>query len=147
MEKRRPRPPEDTPMLESNPESSQSDSVAQLRTDFHILVGEGNWKAARLLLEARPELLVVSGDLTALYGEVLLRTGRNHAAREWLTKALVRLEPREERVALRRVMNLLGVALFELGLLEDAAAMLEHVAELARRIGDDLLLAKARNNL
>jgi tetratricopeptide (TPR) repeat protein len=44
-------------------------------------------------------------------------------------------------------MNLLGVALFELGMLEAAASTLEQVAEVAWSNGDDLLLAKARNNL
>jgi tetratricopeptide (TPR) repeat protein len=122
-------------------------TVAELRADLDKLIRDGNWNAARVVLEAQPEVLAASGDLTALYGEVLLRTGRSHAAREWLTKALARLEPRNERMALLRVMNLLGIALFELGLLQEAAAMLEQVAELAWRIGDDLLLAKARNNL
>ncbi|HEY9014108.1 MAG TPA: tetratricopeptide repeat protein, partial [Gemmatimonadales bacterium] len=72
---------------------------------------------------------------------------RSQAAREWLAQTLLQLASRGERVALRRVMNLLGIALFELGRMEEAATILEQVAEVAWNSGDDLLLAKARNNL
>jgi tetratricopeptide (TPR) repeat protein len=135
-------------MLEPVPDVSLLlDPIAQTRTEIEKPAGDGDWNAVRELLDGRPGVLAASGELTALYGEVLLRTGRSHAAREWLAGALLQLEHRGERVALRRVMNLLGVALFELGLLEEAAGMLEQVAELAWSNGDDLLLAKARNNL
>jgi tetratricopeptide (TPR) repeat protein len=135
-------------MPEPVPQSSGVlDPVAQVRSEIEAPVGAANWNAVRELLAARPEAVAASGDLTALYGEVLLRTGRSQAAREWLARAQVQLKRRGELVALRRVMNLLGVALFELGLIEEAAAILEHVAEIAWSSGDDLLLAKARNNL
>jgi tetratricopeptide (TPR) repeat protein len=135
-------------MLEPLPEPSVVlDPVAQLRIEIEKPIDAGNWIAVRDTLAARPDALAVCGDLSALYGEVLLRTGRSQVAREWLTQALLQLERRGERVALRRVMNLLGIALFELGLLEEAAAILEQVAEIAWSSGDDLLLAKARNNL
>jgi tetratricopeptide (TPR) repeat protein len=135
-------------MLEPVPDTSLVlDPVAQLRTELEKPVGAGNWSAVRDTLAARPDALAVSGDLSALYGEVLLRTGRSQAAREWLGQALRQLERRGERVALRRAMNLLGVALFELGHLEEAVGILEQVAEIAWSHGDDLLLAKARNNL
>jgi tetratricopeptide (TPR) repeat protein len=135
-------------MLEPLPDASfQLDSLAQLRTEIEKPVGAGDWNAVREVLATRLDALAGSGDLTALYGEVLLRTGRSQAAREWLARALLQLEGRGERVAFRQVMNLLGVALFELGLLEEAATILEQVAEVAWSNGDDLLLAKARNNL
>lgn len=135
-------------MLEPIPHASLApDPVAQLRTELETPMGAGDWSAVRDVLAARPDALAASADLTALYGEVLLRTGRSQAAREWLARALLQLEHRGERVALRRVMNLLGIALFELGLLEEADAILEQVAETAWSSGDDLLLAKARNNL
>jgi tetratricopeptide (TPR) repeat protein len=135
-------------MLEPVPDSFVGlDPVAQLRTEIEEPAVAGNWSAVRDVLADRREAVALSGELTALYGEVLLRTGRSQAARDWLTQALLQLERRGERVALRRVMNLLGVALFELGCLEDAAAILEQVAEIAWSNGDDLLLAKARNNL
>jgi tetratricopeptide (TPR) repeat protein len=128
-------------------ESVLADPVARLRTELDRPMAEGNWIAVRELLASRADTLALSGDLTALYGEVLLRTGQSQAAREWLAQALLKLEHRGEQVALRRVMNLLGIALFELGSLEDAAGILEQVAEIAWSNGDDLLLAKARNNL
>ena len=123
------------------------DSVAQTRSDIERPLDSANWAAVRDLLAGRPEALAASGDLAALYGEVLLRTGRSQAAKEWLAQALLQLASRGERVALRRVMNLLGIALFELGRIEEAATILEQVAEVAWNSGDDLLLAKARNNL
>ena len=135
-------------MLEPvRPPSLAIDPISQLRVEIEKPVGSGDWIAVRDLLEAHPDAVALSGELTALYGEVLLRTGRSQAAREWLTQGLLRLERRGERVSLRRVMNLLGVSLFELGQLEEAAAILEQVAELAWSNGDDLLVAKARNNL
>jgi tetratricopeptide (TPR) repeat protein len=121
--------------------------AAQLRTQVEHSVVAGNWNAVREMLAGFRSSLTECGELTALYGEALLRTGHSQAAREWLSQAAVRLDQRGERVALRRVMNLLGVAFFELGMLEEAAATLEQVAEVAWSNGDDLLLAKARNNL
>src|SRR6478672_10910268 len=128
-------------MLEPLPETSTPlELVTQLRTQVAPRVGAGNWNAVRELLAGNGDTLQLSGELTALYGEALLRTGRSQAAREWLSQALLHLEARGERVALRRVMNLLGVALFELGMLEAAASTLEQVAEVAWSNGDDLLL-------
>lgn len=136
--------PDSHPLHES---AAVLDSVAQTRSDIEAAVGSANWAAVRDLLATRADALASSGDLAALYGEVLLRTGRSQAAREWLAETLLQLASRGERVALRRVMNLLGVALFELGRMEEAATILEQVAEVAWNSGDDLLLAKARNNL
>ena len=135
-------------MAESVPPNPPGpEDSAAVRAEAERLVRRGDWDRIRSFLAGHAEALEASGDLTALYGETLLRTGRTQAGREWLETAVPRLERRGDRAPLRRVMNLLGAALLELGLLEDASATFERVAELAWSNGDDLLLAKARNNL
>jgi tetratricopeptide (TPR) repeat protein len=57
------------------------------------------------------------------------------------------VEKSGDRAALRRVVNQIGVAEVELGALDDAERTLGWALELGRRDGDDLLVARATNNL
>jgi hypothetical protein len=52
-----------------------------------------------------------------------------------------------DRAALRRAVNLLGAAQFDLGELGEAEPSFERALELGREDGDDLLVARATNNL
>lgn len=88
-----------------------------------------------------------SPGLITLYTESLLRTGDPRSARRWLddhTDALVRSGDRTE---VRRAANLAGAASIELGDVDDASHAFERARDLARIDGDDLLLARATNNL
>ena len=90
-------------MLEPLPKTTAPlDLIAQLRHQVEPAMGAGNWNAVRELLAENCATLDSCGELTALYGEALLRTGRSQAAREWLSHAVLNLETRGERVALRR---------------------------------------------
>ena len=107
----------------------------------------GAWAEVRDLLAAEPAATRVVAELTALYAEALLRTGRAREARAWLEENLPRLDRLGDRVVLRRAVNLAGAAAFELGELASAEAHFGRALELGRSDGDDLLVARTTNNL
>ena len=99
-----------------------------------------------LALRVAPEVRL-QPELIALLGEAFLRT---HAPREacgWLDSAGPQLRRAGDRVAVRKATNLTGVARFELGELDDAEHAFREAFTLGRLDGDDLLLARATNNL
>lgn len=120
----------------------------------HLLISEarsrvesGAWGDVRALLSAREPEVRLSPELIALLGEAYLRT---HAPREacgWLERADADLRRAGDRAAMRKAANLIGVARFELGELEDAERAFYSAFALGRMDGDDLLLARATNNL
>lgn len=79
--------------------------------------------------------------------EAYLRTGQPRAAEEYLRPRLVVVDRGGDRAAGRRALNLYGVAAFELGQMEDADRAFSRALEWARADGDDLLIARAMNNL
>lgn len=107
----------------------------------------GDWSALRELLTQHEALTATDPRLATLRAEAELRTGRPGVAREWLTKVLPAVERTGDRRALRTILNLRGVAELELGALDDAERTLATVIELARSDGDELLTARALNNL
>ena len=107
----------------------------------------GAWAEVRALLYRESEAARASAELTTLLGEALLRTGHAREARSWLDEALPRLERSGDRAALRRVVNLAGAAGFELGDVSAAEQHFGRALELGRADGDDLLVARATNNL
>jgi len=76
-----------------------------------------------------------------------LRTGRPREARNWLTEVLPKAERWGDRPGLRSMLNLRGVAELELGDLDAAEQTFATVLELARNDDDNLLTARALNNL
>lgn len=89
----------------------------------------------------------VSPPLIVLYAEALMRTGHPEQARTWLTERDAALRLSGDRAVIRRAANLLGAACLERGDLDAATAVFEEALDLARADNDDLLLARATNNL
>lgn len=91
-----------------------------------------------------PESLVPSDVLQQAERE--LRQGLLSPARARLQDALPSLQQGDPAV-FRRAVNMLGAALFELGLLPDAQAAFQEALALADQAGDVLGIARATNNL
>jgi tetratricopeptide (TPR) repeat protein len=124
---------------------SQSPADRDLAT-ARALTSAGAWEDALTPLTDLVANGVPSGELALLYGETLLRTGRERAAREWLKQ----VEPSlalADRAAHRQVFNLIGAACFALGELDEAASAWSEALDLASQHDDLLLLARASNNL
>lgn len=104
----------------------------------------GDWAAVITLLAPHAD---DDGELAALLGEALLRTGRAREAQAVLAPAPAVLARRGQRAVLRSVWNLLGAAHFELGQLDDAEEAFSAAAELGRADGDAEIVARATVNL
>jgi tetratricopeptide (TPR) repeat protein len=87
-----------------------------------------------------------SGELALLYGEALMRTGRERSALQWLRDVQPALST-TDRGAERHLVNLIGAACFALGELSEAMMAFSRALDLAEQNGDVLLLARATNNL
>lgn len=107
----------------------------------------GAWGDVRALLSARAAELREHPELTTLLAEAHLRARQPRDAGAWLDSAMPSLERRGDPAALRRAVNLLGAANFELGELRDAESAFGRAVELGRIEDDDLLVARATNNL
>jgi tetratricopeptide (TPR) repeat protein len=94
-----------------------------------------------------PEWVTEFPELAVLRAESELRVGAPQAARSCLLLGIPVLERRADAANLRRAINLLGAAHFELGDLADAEAAFQRALELANLDGDHLLIARATNNL
>lgn len=115
-------------------------------TVVRTLANRGEWEGALAILEPLSGTAPVAGELALLYGEALMRTGRERLALQWLLKIDGELAS-SDRSAHRRVVNLLGAAYFALGELDEATARFSEALELASQSDDLLLLARATNNL
>lgn len=118
-----------------------------LLSEARARVASGAWGDVRALLTSRETEVRLQPELIALLGEAFLRT---HAPREacgWLDSAGPQLRRTGDRVAVRKATNLTGVARFELGELDEAERAFRDAFTLGRLDGDDLLLARATNNL
>lgn len=124
---------------------------APLSEDLHALVRQlsaaGEWTEMRSALAAHREEARVHPELVTAWAEAALRTGNPRDAHAWLSETLQTVERSGDRAQLRRALNLLGVANTELGALDDAEATFDRATQLARADGDDLLVARATNNL
>lgn len=110
------------------------------------LADSGAWADLVLLLRATVRADEGDAELGVLFGEALVRTGDERAARDWLD-AMLTGGVRRERALHRRALNLLGVATFTLGDLEASHRAFTTALELATESDDVLLLARASNNL
>jgi tetratricopeptide (TPR) repeat protein len=112
---------------------------------------------AKASVGAWPDVIALLGDMAAapssgpeailMLSEAYLRTGQPRAAEEWLRPRLVTVDRGGDRAAGRRALNLYGAAAFEIGQIEDAERAFSRALERARADGDDLLIARAMNNL
>lgn len=107
----------------------------------------GAWTDVRALLASRAGEARIQPELATAWAEAHLRTGHPRDAHAWLTDTLTAIERSGDRAQLRRALNLLGVASTEVGALEDAEATFDRAALLGWTDGDELLVARATNNL
>ena len=129
--------------MTSSPTPKPHELLATART--HAVAG--GWEDVRKTLSSNDDVVLDHPELATLRAEAELWTGHPREARNWLTKALPRIQRSGDRAALRKAVNYLGVADVELGALDDAQQVFDRVLELAQLDGDDLLLARATNNL
>jgi tetratricopeptide (TPR) repeat protein len=107
----------------------------------------GEWSALRTSLAGRDAEVAERPQVALLLAEAELRLGAARGAVQWLRAIMPRIERACGRASLRRAMNLLGAAQFELGNLEDAEDAFSAALDLASIDHDDLLVARATNNL
>ncbi len=125
-------------------QDAQSDAlIAQCRS----LATTGAWDELCRVASAQLDQTRVTPSLITMYAEGLLRTGDPHSARRWLDDSEGELQKSGDRAAIRRAVNFAGAASFERSDLDNAALAFERAAELGRIDGDDLLVARATNNL
>jgi tetratricopeptide (TPR) repeat protein len=118
-----------------------------LLSDSRALAAAGSWSELSALLRQREPETRSSPTLITLFTEAMLRTGRPRDALAWMRDYESTVVLSGDRSALRRAANLLGAAHVELGDLEAARASFERALDLAKDDGDDLLIARATNNL
>ena len=124
---------------------------APISDDLHALVRQrlaaGAWTEVRSALADRIGEARVHPELVTAWAEAALRTGNPRDALGWLSETLQTVERSGDRAQLRRALNLLGVANTELGALDEAEATFDRASQLAWADGDELLVARATNNL
>lgn len=111
------------------------------------LASRGAWAELRLLLEEERDALRASPELSVILAEAWMRSGRPAEARRLLRDMLPQIADYEPNGIRRRAENLCGAAHFELGELTDAAEAFARVLESSTDAADDLLAARATNNL
>ena len=118
-----------------------------LLADARALSARGAWTEVRALLGAHRPEAHVHPELVTLFGESLLRTQSPREASAWLAETGTLVRRSGDRAATRKAINLEGVACFETGALALAEERFQEAMEMGRNDGDDLLLARATNNL
>lgn len=118
-----------------------------LEHSARALSARGAWRELSTLLDDHLGEVRAQPELATLRGESFLRVGSPREGRAWFADAIPSIERRGDRAVLRRAINMLGVADFQLGELEAAGPEFERALELAQQDGDDLLVARVTNNL
>ncbi len=116
-------------------------------TAWRQLAADGQWADLDAAFQALHEGDSLVPEALVLRGECLLRLGRDRDAASWATRAISAITARRDRTATRALWNQLGVALFFGGDLDRAEAAFERTLALARQDGDELLVARACNNV
>ena len=120
---------------------------SHLQDDARALRARGAWSELSALLDDHIGEVRNQPDLANLRGETYLRAGSPRESRAWFADSLAVIERRGDPSALRRAINMIGVADFQLGELDAAGPEFERALELGQQDGDDLLVARATNNL
>lgn len=107
----------------------------------------GAWGDVRAVLELDPAASATDATRAMLLGEACLRTGDPRTASTWLDTAAPLLERSGDRPSQRHVLNMQGAAAFALGTFDLAQDRFGDALSRARRDADDLLMARATNNL
>jgi tetratricopeptide (TPR) repeat protein len=119
-----------------------------LRAQAASLARRGAWSdLATLLSTGSEDGAGEVSELVTLRAESFMHTGRPREARDWLAPRIPELARRRERESLRSCTNMLGVAHFTLGQLDDARQTFERALELGDQDDDALTVARATNNL
>jgi tetratricopeptide (TPR) repeat protein len=111
------------------------------------LAAAGAWRELVVLLAPHAGAGHSSGEEALLYAEALMRSGDERQALGFLREVEPVLADDATRAQHRRAVNMIGVASFALGDLEEANAALGRALELATRDDDLLMMAQATNNL
>ena len=122
--------------------SSHSDLAA-----WRQLAADGQWADLDAAFRALHEDDSLVPEALVLRGECLLRLGKDRDASSWASRAIATIAARRDRTATRTLWNQLGVALFFGGELDRAEEAFERTLSLARQDGDELLVARACNNV
>jgi tetratricopeptide (TPR) repeat protein len=99
------------------------------------------------LLQAQEAAVRGDGGLAVLLGEACLRTGDPETAKPWLAVAAELTVRASDRVTFRRAVNMQGAAEFALGEFAAADQHFSSALALAAADLDELLIARATNNL
>lgn len=118
-----------------------------LLTKARALADAGAWVDVLELLHPAASDTPDASEVAVLYGEALTRTGREREACDLLRRVEPALASDSDRGRHRRAVNLLGVASFAIGALDEASRAFSQVLDLANQADDVLLLARASNNL
>ena len=122
-------------------------SAEVLLSQCRTLAADGSWSELCTVASEHLAAAKTSPTLITLYAEALLRTGNPRTARRWLDEQDTTLVISGDRAAIRRAVNFAGAASFEQSDLDNAKTAFERALELGRIDGDDLLVARATNNL
>ena len=107
----------------------------------------GQWVFLREMYEDMDGTSPSSPELAVLLAEAQLRVGEPRVAQRLLEEVIPIFERRGDSTAHCQALNMLGAAHFEAGDLADAEEAFSRVMELALARGNDLLVARATNNL
>jgi tetratricopeptide (TPR) repeat protein len=121
----------------------EADELAAARAH----AARGEWEELRSLLDPRTLEVERRPELATILAEAHLRTGRLTTALALLQGAVPALERSGNAPELRRAVNMLGAAYFELGQIPEAEAVFARALELANAAGADLIVGRATNNL
>ncbi len=122
-------------------------SSETLLTECRALAAAGAWNELCDVAASRLGETSLAPSLVTLYAEALLRTGEPRAAHRWLDDREAFLLLSGDRAAIRRAANFAGAASFEQSDLHNAALAFHRALDLGHIDGDDLLIARATNNL
>jgi len=115
--------------------------------DARALAASGAWRDVVSVIDAYLTAGVPSAALIVLRAEALMRDGDPRAARGWLEEQARTLALSADRTLSSRAVNMLGAAHLEMGALDAAEAAFLRARNLGRVDQDDLLVARASNNL
>lgn len=121
--------------------------VAELLRLARLAAGRQAWGDVRALLSPAPDVVRSSAELTVLLAEAEYR-GNRPAAAEALASTVDALPAGSAPATVRsRAANVVGAAAFTMGRLADAESAFTRALERSREAEDDLVAARACNNL
>ncbi len=127
--------------------TGESLAIATRLAEVEAMVTRGAWSDIRDTLAAGPATVASSVELSAFYGEALLRLGQPRDTFAWLRPRLDGFAKSANVRAWMRTVNLAGAAAFELGQIDDAEQLFQIALESSNRTGDHLTGGRALNNL